>query len=52
MPRNNFAYLSLFFSGKDWTELLLYLDGFMEIRENGKLLNTLTRLTRQGSKRI
>lgn len=26
MSRNNFAYLSLFFSGKDRTELLLYLE--------------------------
>lgn len=45
MSRNNFAYLSLFFSleGKDWTELS-YLASSIEAGEKGRLLNTLTRV--------
>lgn len=30
MSRYNFAYLSLFFSRKDWIKLSLYSDSFMD----------------------
>jgi len=43
MSRYNFVYLSLFFSGKDWIELSLYSDSFMDKKwkkyDNAKYVN-------------